>query len=125
MFNVQPIIAQSTDKTIQVIEGGKLIVELVKAIKARKEQTQADDCKNRFADLCVINNSAASITVSLEKMESKETRQIVIPVNGTECFLEVPVGVWTFDLKVTGGIESLRKGDVRMIGCNNLDMTIK
>jgi hypothetical protein len=125
MFNIHPVLAQSSDKTIQVIEGGKLIVELVKAINARKDQAKTEDCKDRHADLCVINKSTSAIIVRLEQRATNENREIVIPVNGTECFLQVATGVWTYDLKVSGELNSLRKGDVRIVGCSNLDMTIK
>ena len=46
---------QSTETTDQVIEGGKIIVELVKALSAKKEIDKDPGCKGKYADLCIEN----------------------------------------------------------------------
>lgn len=119
------LLSQATDKTNQVIEGGKLIVELVKAFGPRKDTPRDEGCKGHHADFCFINETAVSLTVTLEHRASQEKREIVILPSGKECFLQAGIGVWTYDLKYTGSIQSLRKGDTLIEGCNNLTMTIK
>jgi hypothetical protein len=117
--------AQSTETTDQVIEGGKLIVELVKALSNKKDPLRDPGCKGKYADLCIENESLNSITVQFEHRASGLKREMVILPKGRECFLQAQVGVWTYDLKITSTPTSMRKGDVLIEGCNNMVMNIK
>ena len=119
------VVAQSTGTTDQVIESGKIIVELVKALSAKKESEKDPGCKGRYADLCIENNSTNSITVYLEHRASGEKREVIILPEGKECTLQIRIGVWTYDLRISGLLQSLRKGDLMIEGCNNLLMNIK
>lgn len=116
---------QSAETTDQVIEGGKLIVELVKALSGKKDVEKETGCKGKYADLCIENSSPNSITVYLEHRASAEKREVVILPSGKECALQARIGVWTYDLRNAGAMQSLRKGDLLIEGCNNLVMTIK
>jgi hypothetical protein len=113
----------STNNT--VIEGGKLVVELIKAIGVKKDQDNAGGCKDAYADLCIENQSSGTITVSLLHRDSKEVREVVVMMAGKECCLQAKTGVWTYDLKILGSPLSLRKGDLKLEGCNNMVMSIK
>jgi hypothetical protein len=117
-----PAPASSSSK---VIEGGKVVVELIRAIASKKEQDRDPGCKNNHADLCIINQSNSSLIVSLLHRQTEETREVVVLPGGKECSLQAKVGVWTYDLKYPGSPLSLRKGDLLMQGCNNMEMTIK
>ena len=117
--------AQVSDKVTPVIEGGKLIVELVKALSVKKDNVKEDGCKGSHADLCIRNQTLSGITVTFESRANGEKREIVIQPDGRECFLHAAIGIWTYDLKITGTMQSIRKGDVLIEGCNHLDMTIK
>lgn len=118
--------AQVSDKVTPVIEGGKLIVELVKALSAKKDMAKEDGgCKGSHADLCIRNLTSSGITVTFESRDRREEREIVIQPDGRECFLQAAIGIWTYDLRITGTLQSIRKGDVLIEGCNHLDMTIK
>lgn len=108
-----------------VVEGGKVIVELIKAIGSKKEWAKDPNCKNHHADLCIRNLTDKSIEVSLRQYRTEQSREIVILEAGRECFLQVEVGIWTYDLKMQGEAASLRKGDIKIEGCNNMEMTIK
>ena len=50
---------------------------------------------------------------------------LVILPGGRECCLQLQVGVWTYDLRPTGAITSMRKGDIRIEDCQDLLMQIK
>ena len=115
----------TTGSTDQVIEGGKLIVELVKALSGKKDVDKDTGCKGKYDNLCIENASANSITVYLEHRITAEKREVVILPAGKECALQARVGVWTYDLRNTGAMQSLRKGDLLIEGCNNLVMNIK
>ena len=125
LFSIRPALSQAQDKVTPVIEGGKLIIELVKALSARKDAVRDDGCKGSHADLCIRNETVNGITVTFEPRQGGETREIVVQPNGKECFLQASAGIWTYDLRYTGSMQSIRKGDVLIEGCNNLDMTIR
>lgn len=116
---------QSAETTDQMIEGGKLIVELVKVLSGKRDTDKDTGCKGKYADLCIQNTSANSIAVYLEHRVSAEKREVVILPAGKECVLQSRAGVWTYDLRITGAVQSLRKGDLLIEGCKNLVMNIK
>jgi hypothetical protein len=120
-----PCRGQATSKVDPVIEGGKLIVELVKVLSNKKDLTKESGCKNNFADLCIENESGRSLTVFLEHRVSAEKREVVILPGGKECSLQAKAGVWTYDLRFTGSTQAVRKGDILIEGCNNMVMNIK
>jgi hypothetical protein len=118
--------SQSSKAADQVIEGGKVVVELIKAFGNKKEVDKDGGCKGRYADLCVVNESSGSLTVSLHHLSSIEPqRELVILPGMKECGLQLSTGVWTYDLKVTATALSIRKGDLLVEGCQNLMMNIK
>ncbi len=116
--------SQTSGTTDQVIEGSKVIVELVKALSGKKDPEKDAGCKGRYADLCIVNESGYSIAITLEHRLSAERREVVILPKGKECSLQARVGVWTYDLKLSGGMQSIRKGDLMIEGCNNMVMQI-
>jgi hypothetical protein len=118
-------VGQTNNASGKVIEGGKVVVELIKALNGRKDLDRNPGCKGKYADLCVVNESAASITVELNHQVSEEKREMVILPSSKECCLRISVGVWTYDLHTTKQTESIRKGDLLIEGCQNLIMNIK
>ncbi len=111
--------------TDRVIEGGKVMVELIKALPWRKNPDKDPGCNGKHADLCVVNESSGSITVILNHRWSEEKREMVILPTMRECCLQISVGVWTYDLHMTGTVQSIRKGDLLIESCQNLIMSIK
>ena len=120
-----PCQGQSTTKAAPVIEGGNMIVELVRVLSSKREPTKDGGCKNSFAELCIENGYNSSLTVFLEHRASAEKREVVILPAGKECSLQVKVGVWSYDLRITGSAVPTRKGDILIEGCNNMVMNIK
>jgi hypothetical protein len=119
------LFSQSNETTDHVIEGSKVIVELVKALSNKKGAEKEPGCKNHHADLCIENNSMNSMTVILKHRASGEKREVVILPKGKECALQVVIGVWNYDLRLTGTEQPLRKGDMLIKGCENMTMNIK
>ena len=117
--------AQSDKVTDQVIEGGKVVVELIKALGGKRDSDKYPGCKGNHADLCVENASSVSIIVTLINRVSKEKREMVILPGTNECCLQLMVGVWTYDLCIRGAATSIRKGDIMVEGCQNMIMNIK
>jgi hypothetical protein len=116
---------QAPATSSHVIEGGKLVVELIKVIGSKRDSERESGCRNNYADLCVSNQSTHSLTVVLLHRQTEETREIVVLSGGIECCLQAKVGVWTYDLRYSGSPQSLRKGDVLIEGCKDMEMTIK
>jgi hypothetical protein len=125
LFANHPLTAQQADPALQVIEGGKLIVDLIQALGSKSGTPKDPGCKNRHADLCVENKAASSLNVSLECRATGQKRDLVILPGGRECCLQLQVGVWTYDLRPTGAMASMRKGDIRIEDCQDLLMQIK
>ncbi len=115
---------QSDKTTDHVIEGSKVIVELIKALSGKKDGAKSPGCKGTYGDLCVLNESSGSVNISLIHRASDQRREIVVLPGLKECCLQIEVGVWTYDLRATGGAVSMRKGDLLIEGCQNLNMNI-
>jgi hypothetical protein len=111
--------------TSNVIEGGKVVVELIKVFGSRKDQEKEKDCKGHHANLCVLNEGQQAITVSLHHRLSDETRELFIQPALKECSLQIPLGVWTYDLRVSGNFSPIRKGDILLESCQDLSMHIR
>ncbi len=117
--------SQSPETADHVIEGSKVFVELVKALSGKKDNGKDPGCKNNYADLCIENTADTSLTVILKNRASGEKREVVILPKGKECSLQLTEAVWNYDLRLTGTEQALRKGDMRIKGCDNMNMKIK
>ncbi|HUR31534.1 MAG TPA: hypothetical protein VMZ69_08865 [Saprospiraceae bacterium] len=125
VLSILNVNAQTVKATDQVIEGGKVFVELIKVLRGSKEQENNRGCKGLFADLCVLNESSSPISVVLVHRNSAEKREMVIQPQMNECCLRIAVGVWTYDLRTIINPQSIRKGDLLIEGCQNLSMNVK
>ena len=117
--------AQTRTTVEQAVEGGKVLIELIKVLGNDKEKKEASGCKGRHADFCVMNARDTSLTVILTARATSEMRELVITTESRECCLRLPVGVWTYELRFQGTTHAMRKGDLLIEGCNNVTMTIK
>lgn len=108
--------------TDHVIEGGKVVVELIKALSGKKSSEKG--CKDSYADICIVNETTNALTVTLFHRENAEQRELVIPSTLKECCLRVAKGVWTYDLRLPTA-QSIRKGDILIEGCQNMQMNIR
>ena len=117
--------SQANNTADQVIEGGKVVVELIKVLTGKKDLEKNPGCKGTYADLCIVNESSGSITAVLQQHTSGEKKEMVILPTMKECCLQISTGIWTYDLRISGTIQSIRKGDLQIEGCQNLIMNIK
>lgn len=120
------LFGQSEDKTSHIIDGGRLVVELIRMIQEKsREQIKDSGCKNKHADICVQNSSAEILHVTLEYLFSGTKREMIIQPRSQECSLQVEKGVWTFDVRLLGQSTSVRRGDIRIEPCQNMKIQIK
>lgn len=113
---------QETKTADHVIEGSKVVVELIKALSGKKNSEKG--CRDTYADICIVNETANALTVTLFHRENAEQRELVIQSSLKECCLRVAQGVWTYDLRLPTA-QSIRKGDILIEDCQNLQMNIK
>ena len=116
---------QSENAAGHVIEGGKVVVELIKALKGKKELEKSPGCKSGYADLCSVNESSVTITITLYHRMTNEKREIVIQPLMRECCLHIAGGVWTYELRLSANAPPIRKGDLLIESCQNITMNIK
>jgi hypothetical protein len=116
--------AQQKSVVDQAVEGGKVLVELIKVIGGDKQDGVDPGCGGQHADLCITNARDSSLTVALTHRTSEGIRELIIVPGGRECSLHLALGVWTYDLKLRGTIGSLRKGDLLIEACEDLEMTV-
>lgn len=121
---IYPVLSQGqeTNTTDHVIEGSKVVVELIKAFSGKKYSEKK--CKDAHADLCIVNETLNALSVTLYNRTNAEQRELVIPTTLKECCLHIAEGVWTYDLRLPTGL-SIRKGDILIEDCQNLQMNIK
>lgn len=117
--------SQTSKPADHVIEGGKIVVELIKAISGKKELEKNPGCKGMYADLCIKNESSESLTTVLRHKTSGEICELVILPGMQECCLRLNTGVWSYDLRLTKSIPAIRKGDLLIEGCQNVLMNLK
>lgn len=125
LLSLQYATSQTTKPVEQVLEGGKVLVELIKVLSTDKVKNEATGCKGRHADFCVVNAQDTSLTMVITSRETEEQCELIITKESRECCLQLTVGVWTYDLRASSSKESIRKGDLLIEGCNNVTMTIK
>ena len=116
---------QTENAAKNVIEGGKVVVELIKVIVAKKDLDKNPGCKNSYADVCIVNESAGPVLAILIHRISGEKREMVIQSKTKECSLQAAIGVWTYDLREPQNPYSIRKGDILIESCQHLTMNIK
>lgn len=104
--------AQSGVETI--LRGGEIIVNGLSFIKSSKNQ-EAKQEKKTLESICIKNKLDERITVVfMHNTEDGDTlkRELVIPKDGKECVLEVPKGVYLYEI-ILPNKEVYKKGEYR------------
>ena len=119
-----------------IIEGGKTLVELVRAFKSSKNVLpqqnlieNKDSCSiKNLADICYKNESGNNITVSFFKRNGQSyapALTLKISNNGKECLYELQSGVYKY--KIESGEQKivLSEGELKLNACDKLVKEIK
>lgn len=120
-----PVTGQNKSLVDQAVEGGKVLVELIKVIGGDRAKEADSGCAESFANLCITNERDSSLAVAITHRTSNETRELVITTGGRECSLQLAIGVWTYELRLRGAATPIRKGDLLIEACQDLEMTVK
>lgn len=124
----QVSVAQSNGS--DVVEGGKLLLELVKIVKPDKGSTansKSGDCKkDKTSDLAFDNRKLGMIKVVLIDKEQPSVKQeLVIQALKKEYFLSLSTKVYTCEVTDVATGTIIRKGDIRLSVCEHPEIIIE
>ena len=131
--------AAQNNTASNLIEGGKTLVELVRAFKSPKNNMprqnlveKKDSCSiKNISDLCIKNNTAKTLLVNLYKRngngyDASVLSMRILPKN-QEYFYELKSGIYKMKLETEEGEikKAFREGEVKLNACENLVKEIK
>ena len=131
--------AAQNNTASNLIEGGKTLVELVRVFKSPKNSTpqqnmveKKDSCSiKNISDLCIKNNTAKMLLVSLYKRngngyDAGVLLMRVLPKN-QEYFYELKSGVYKMKIETEEAeIKKIfREGEIKLNACENLVKDIR
>ncbi len=115
------IFAQSTFQT--ALKAGELIMSGFTILKASKTDIKKD---SKFVEsVCVKNKLSDKITFVIDgetEDGEKIKKDLVVQVDGKECFLELPKGIYTYQV-ILSNKEIYKKGNYKFE--DNIVITIK
>lgn len=128
--------ANQGNTTDRIIDGGNLIIEILKVIsanetgKVRSVASQEADCATKnFTNVCFVNRSSKIILVRLENKGAEHGHELMIENNGKECCYRITPGVYAYSIeqKADGTDEGklIRKGEILLEVCKDLEIKIK
>ncbi|MBC7642742.1 MAG: hypothetical protein H7174_10475 [Flavobacterium sp.] len=107
----------------QFLHGSELIINGLSFLKSNKSE-KVNNSKT-IVNVCVKNKLTDKITFNLiGKVEEGNTikKDLVIPKDGKECLLELPKGIYTYEI-VLPNKEVFKKGEYKFI--EEITITIK
>ena len=114
------------------IEGGKLIVELVKVFKKNPSEKPANDQPGNVSDLCFSNTTKDSLTIDVfKKLNDTVYRllpfSLLLSVGSLECMLGLTPAVYHYKIsrKQKGITTILIEGDLRLKPNEKMQREIK
>ena len=138
LVGVLPASAQVQNKTANIIESGKALVELISIFKKKPalpayagNNVKSDSCilKN-MADLCFKNSSTKDILVSLYKRNESgyEVSPFTMRVisQKQECWYELRSGIYKYKIETdSAGIKTLSiEGEMKLQACDKMQREI-
>jgi len=134
LFSQNPNVPANT--TDRIIEGGNLIVEILKVIninendKAKSSRSTDADCATKnFTNVCFVNKSQHIIIVKMKMKNVEEVHELIIINNEKECCYRIKPGVYEYSIQQKdegiSGTQLIRKGEILLEVCKNLEIKIK
>jgi hypothetical protein len=119
--------AQSNTNRSEIIEGGKVLIDLIKNLKHTSSKS-TDLCKtNRTGDICFSNRSKNTILVGINKNDSINTYSnvLIIQPRNSECLYHLYTGVYNYHIQSDSSHITLQKGQIALDQCNVIEKRIK
>ncbi len=122
--------------TDRIIEGGNLIIEILKVIsnsesdRARTSESREPDCASgNFTNICFVNRTSQIIIVRMKREKDEKEHELFIDNNGKECCYRVTPGVYQYSIgqRVEGMARErlIRKGELLLEVCKDLEIKIR
>ena len=112
--------AYSQSNVDKLIKGGELLVTGLTILKDKDKHLA-----NGMVKVCVKNKQQDKITISITGKDSSGVavnKSLIIPKDGKECFLELPSGIYTYEI-VLPNKDVLKRGEYRFD--DNMTVTVK
>jgi hypothetical protein len=110
---VLPMLSFAQSDLQNAIKGGELLLSGLTIFKVAKSEPKNDS--KTIKSLCVKNKLAEKITfriVGKNEEGDDVKKELVIPKDGKECLLELPKGIYTYEI-VLANKEIYKKGECR------------
>lgn len=122
--------------TDRLIEGGNLIIEVLKVISNNETDKnksagnkEADCAVKNFTNICFVNRSSGIISVKLKRNDADEEHELLIDNNGKECCYRITPGIFTYSIgqktEDPEGDKLIRKGEILLEACKDIEIKIK
>lgn len=121
--------AQDT-RVSDYIEGSKVLLEFVKLFKSESVETSKigkTDCKKAgISDIYFENKRKNTIKVVLiDKLNQQGKQELIIQPEKTEMVLSTLASVYTCEVYEMPAMIALRKGDIKLLPCENPTIEIE
>jgi hypothetical protein len=107
----------------RILKSGEIIVNGLSFLK--KENATANSNLKVIESVCVKNKMNEKITFKLEGKDEDDNsvkKELVIPKDGKECCLELPKGIYTYEI-ILANKEVFKKGEYRFM--EEITITVK
>jgi hypothetical protein len=127
--------------TTNIIEGGKVVVDIIKAFKSSKNNlgkmvldspVSADSCATKFlADICYMNETGKTLTISLYKRNGNlyATAPLTLTIlsNSKECIYEIQAGIYKYKIEYSDNDKAvvLKSGEIKLQSCDKKTEEVK
>jgi hypothetical protein len=122
--------------TDRIIEGGNLIIEILKVIsnsdsdRMKSSESSEPDCATaNFTNICFVNRTSNIIIVRMKKDQTEKEHELFITNNGKECCYRITPGVYEYSIgqraEGTTGERLIRKGELLLEVCKDLEIKIR
>jgi hypothetical protein len=94
-----------------ILKSGEIIVNGLSIIKGTKSHTNSKTIES----VCIKNKLSDKITVKISGKDNEGNevkKELVIPNDGKECFLELPKGVYVYEV-ILSNKEVFKKGEYK------------
>jgi hypothetical protein len=107
----------------KILRSGEIIVNGLSFLK--KDNTIANSNSKVIESVCVKNKMTEKISVKFEGKDAEDNtikKELVIPKDGKECCLELPKGIYTYEI-ILPNKEVFKKGEYRFM--EEITITVK
>ena len=114
------------------VEGGKILVELVRIFKKNPVQQVLHGQENNSSDLCFTNSTPDNLFIEISKKINDSSYKILpgsisLTTNAHECLLELSTNIYHYKVfkKINGAQVLSLEGELRLVPNEKMEREIK